>query len=92
MQNADLTDKHAPGGKQVRKRQCSAGMIENQKTAEPSGEAWAAELMSTVRKILAEHPDADQNNVRHTLILLQCSPLEPLARSLTRGGAFIKQK
>jgi len=40
-----------------------------------------------VEKIIAAHPDADRDNVRHTLILLEQPPLERLRRSLIRGRA-----
>jgi hypothetical protein len=48
---------------------------------------WARRLSARVEKILAAHPDADRDNVRHTLILLEQPPLERLQRSLIRGRA-----
>jgi hypothetical protein len=48
---------------------------------------WALRLSARVEKILATHPDADRDNVRHTLILLEQPPLERLQRSLIRGRA-----
>jgi hypothetical protein len=48
---------------------------------------WARRLSARVGKILATHPDADPDNVRHTLILLEQPPLERLQRSLIRGRA-----
>jgi hypothetical protein len=36
---------------------------------------------------LAAHPNADPDNVRHTLILLELPPLERLQRGLIRGRA-----
>ena len=48
---------------------------------------WARRLSQRVEEILAAHPDADRDNVRHTLILLQQPPLERLQRSLLRGRA-----
>jgi hypothetical protein len=48
---------------------------------------WARQLSTRVEKILAAHPDADRDNVRHTLILLEQPPLERLQRSLIRGRA-----
>jgi hypothetical protein len=50
-------------------------------------ERWARRLSTRVEKILAAHPDADRDNVRHTLILLEQPPLERLQRSLIRGRA-----
>jgi hypothetical protein len=41
--------------------------------------------MARVEQVLAAHPDADRDNVRHTLILLEQPPLERLQRSLIRG-------
>ena len=53
---------------------------------------WAAKLMKSVRAVLAVRPEADPDNVRHTLILLEQSPLERLRRSLTRGRALAQRK
>jgi hypothetical protein len=41
--------------------------------------------------VLAVRPEADPDNVRHTLILLKQPPLERLRRSLTRGRALAPQ-
>jgi hypothetical protein len=62
----------------------------NQRT--PSDKAikaqrWARRLTLRVQKVLAAHPHADPDNVRHTLILLEQPPLERLQRSLIRGRA-----
>jgi hypothetical protein len=54
--------------------------------------AWGKKLALDVQKVLEKHPDADPDNVRHTLILLQMQPEERLARSLIRGGARSKRK
>jgi hypothetical protein len=48
---------------------------------------WARRLSARVEKVLAAHPGADRDNVRHTLILLEQPPLERLQRSLIRGRA-----
>jgi hypothetical protein len=48
---------------------------------------WARRLSAHVRKVLAAHPHANADNVRHTLILLELPPLERLQRSLIRGRA-----
>ena len=48
---------------------------------------WARRLTMRVGKVLAAHPHADPDNVRHTLILLEQPPLERLQRSLIRGRA-----
>jgi hypothetical protein len=48
---------------------------------------WAQRLGRRVAQIVAEHPEADPDNVRHTLILLEMPPLERLQRSLIRGRA-----
>ena len=48
---------------------------------------WARRLDVRVGKVLAAHPHADPDNVRHTLILLEQPPLERLQRSLIRGRA-----
>jgi hypothetical protein len=48
---------------------------------------WARRLSARVEKVVALHPNADRDNVRHTLILLEQPPLERLQRSLIRGRA-----
>jgi hypothetical protein len=53
---------------------------------------WAARLMESVNAVLAVRPEADPENVRHTLILLELPPLERLKRSLTRGRALPQRK
>ncbi len=52
----------------------------------------ARRLMDSVRAVLAARPEADPDNVRHTLILLELPPLERLRRSLTRGRALAQRK
>ena len=54
-----------------------------------AGEArrWARRLSARVEAIVTAHPEADRDNVRHALILLQQPPLERLQRSLIRGRA-----
>jgi hypothetical protein len=42
--------------------------------------------------VMDRFPEADPDNVRHTLILLQHPPEQRLARSLLRGGARAKRK
>jgi hypothetical protein len=49
---------------------------------------WASQLNARVEQVLALHPEADRDNVRHTLILLEQPPLERLQRSLIRGRAM----
>jgi hypothetical protein len=53
---------------------------------------WGEKLARDVQAVLEKHPEADPDNVRHTLILLQMEPEERLARSLLRGGARAKRK
>jgi hypothetical protein len=48
---------------------------------------WAQRLSVRVKRIVAAHPQADPDNIRHTLILLEQPPLERLQRSLIRGRA-----
>jgi hypothetical protein len=52
-----------------------------------SAARWARRLSARVDKILESHPEADPDNVRHTLILLEQPPFERLQRSLIRGRA-----
>jgi hypothetical protein len=56
-------------------------------TAAAEASRWARRLSARVAKVLAVHPQADPDNVRHTLILLEQPPLERLQRSLIRGRA-----
>jgi len=53
---------------------------------------WAARLIASVQAVLAQHPHADPDNVRHTLILLELPPLERLRRSLTRGRSAAQRE
>src|SRR5260221_12570956 len=53
---------------------------------------WAARLMKSVRAVLAARPEADPDNVRHTLILLEQSPLVRVSGRLTRGRAAAQHK
>jgi hypothetical protein len=46
---------------------------------------WARRLSTRVGKVLAGHPEADPDNVRHALILLELPPLERLQIGLIRG-------
>jgi hypothetical protein len=48
---------------------------------------WAERLSKHVEEIVALHPDADPDNIRHALILLQQPPIDRLQRSLIRGRA-----
>lgn len=60
--------------------------------ASKNAEEWGSRLAAKVRRVLEKFPDANPDNVRHTLILLEMSPEERLARSLLRGGAREKRK
>lgn len=66
--------------------------VKKKDSRERKASRWAANLMKSVRAVLAAHPEADPDNVRHTLILLELPPLERLRRSLTRGRAFARRK
>jgi hypothetical protein len=52
-----------------------------------TAQRWARRLTMRVGKVLAAHPQANPDDVRHTLILLEQPPLERLQRSLIRGRA-----
>ena len=58
-----------------------------QATSPLQARRWAVRLTARVEQVLAAHPEADRDNVRHTLILLEQPPLERLQRSLIRGRA-----
>jgi hypothetical protein len=58
------------------------------KPLEMKGRRWAKRLMESVQKVLASYPEADTDNVRHTLILLEKPALERLGRSLMRGRSL----
>jgi hypothetical protein len=49
---------------------------------------WGKKLAADVDDVMRRHPDADPDDVRHTLIALQSTPLERLNRSLRRGRGF----
>jgi len=66
--------------------------VKRKNPRERQASRWAARLMRSVRAVLAARPEADPDNVRHTLILLEQSPLERLRRSLTRGRALAQRK
>jgi hypothetical protein len=53
---------------------------------------WARNLADKVAAVLRIRPQADPDNVRHTLILLEKPPLERLATSLLRGRALSQRK
>jgi hypothetical protein len=59
---------------------------------EAEAKAWAEKLARDTRAVLEKFPEADPDNVRHALILMQQPPEERLARSLLRGGARAKRK
>ena len=51
-------------------------------------EEWRARaLIHRARRILARHPQASFENVWHSLVLLEETPIERLRRSLLRGRA-----
>lgn len=66
--------------------------VRKKDSRERKASRWAARLMESVRAVLAVRPEADPDNVRHTLILLEQPPLERLRRSLTRGRALAQRK
>jgi hypothetical protein len=66
--------------------------VKRKDSRERQASRWAAGLPKSVRAVLAERPEADPDNVRHALILLEQSPLESLRRSLTRGRALAQPK
>jgi len=66
--------------------------VKRKDSRERKAQRWAARLMKSVNAVLAVRPEADPDNVRHTLILLELPPLERLKRSLTRGRALTQRK
>jgi hypothetical protein len=68
--------------------------LNRKKNNQPESKAkrWAARLMESVRQVLDRYPEADPDNVRHTLILLEQPPLERLRRSLTRARSLAHRK
>lgn len=66
--------------------------VDGRRMNEADAMVWAQELARKTREVCAHFPEADPENVRHTLILLQMPPEERLARSLLRGGARAKHK
>jgi hypothetical protein len=57
--------------------------VKKRDSRERKARRWAARLLNCVRAVLAVRPEADPDNVRHTLILLEQSPLKRLTRRLT---------
>jgi hypothetical protein len=55
-------------------------------------EEWARALVMETTEILRIYPNANPDNVRHTLILMQQPPLERLQRSLIRGRTTVNRK
>jgi hypothetical protein len=53
---------------------------------------WGRRLAKSVSNVLEQFPNADADNVRHTLILLEKPPLERLQRSLLRSRANPKRR
>jgi len=45
--------------------------VKKKVSRERAASRWAAGLMESVRAVLAVRPEADPDNVRHTLILLE---------------------
>jgi len=59
--------------------------MKQRRKSDAAARRWAKQLSARVEKILLDHPEADRDNVRHTLVLLEMPPLERLQRSLIRG-------
>lgn len=57
-----------------------------------SAERRMRRLYKTLENILAKHPEADRENVLHTLLLLQEKPIDRLRRSLLRGRHHIHRE
>jgi hypothetical protein len=66
--------------------------VKKKDSTERKASRLAARLMKSVRAVLAKRPEADPDNVRHTLLLLEYPPLERLRKSLTRGRALAQRK
>ena len=56
--------------------------------ATPSPVEKARELLDNVDRIKKQHKDADPDNIRHTLRLLEEKPWDRLRRALTRAQRF----
>jgi|GEM_PF-567749 len=50
----------------------------------PEEDRWKI-LLEDLERISTRNPDADRDNIRHTLLLLEEPPIERLRRALTRG-------
>lgn len=59
---------------------------------EISAEQRMRRLYKTLETILLSHPEADRENVLHTLLLLQEKPIDRLRRSLARGRHHIHRE
>jgi hypothetical protein len=61
--------------------------MKQRKSSRPTGasvQRWTRRLMARMQSVLAANPQADCDNVHHTLILLEQPPLERLQKSLIR--------
>ena len=66
--------------------------IETPERREERLRGWAERLAQSVEKVMSRNPEADPDNVRHALILLECPPLERLRRSLIRGRSAAQRE
>ena len=66
--------------------------VKKKVSRERAAGSWATRLMKCVRAVLDLRPEADPDNVRPTLILLERPPLERLRNSLIRGRALPQRK
>jgi transcriptional regulator with XRE-family HTH domain len=57
-----------------------------EETVGPELRAWL--LLRKLERVLAQYPEANRENVRHTLLLLEEPPVDRLERGLSRGRAL----
>ncbi len=66
-------------------------MMKSTSSGQPSHDdplRWGRELAARVKAIVHQHPEADPDNIRLTLLALELTPEERLQRSLRRGRGF----
>lgn len=86
--NPDSTPPGRPVSFSVVKRAAASSAVRSvPPTADAAALRWARKLAAGVEAVMDRNPEADRENVRHTLILLQEKPWQRLERSLRRGRA-----
>jgi hypothetical protein len=71
----------------MKPRSANSFLTKGGKFSQRAAESWARRLADEVELVMSHFPEANAEDVRHTLILLRMPPWERLERSLRRGRA-----